>query len=245
MQTTSSLAPETTIAVIGAGRLGGVLARALRTAGYQVLGPLRREQAMPTVDIALLCVPDAAIAAVAFVARPHARLVGHVSGATPLDDVDFSIHPLQTFTGSETPDVFHGIGAAVALPHARRTRDGRAARPRPRSPPLRSRRRPPCDLSRGSILLLELRARRARRRRAARLRGRDPRRRSARPPRPARAPHRRQLGDRRRPGRAHRTHRPRRRGDGRAAARRNRRVPGPLRRTRRRHASDRSKEETA
>lgn len=114
MQTTSLLAPETTIAVIGAGRLGGVLARALRTAGFQVLGPLRREQAMPTVDIALLCVPDAAIAAVAFVARPHARLVGHVSGATPLDDVDFSIHPLQTFTGSETPDVFHGIGAAVA-----------------------------------------------------------------------------------------------------------------------------------
>lgn len=69
---------------------------------------------MPSADIALLCVPDAAIPAVAFVARPHVRLVGHVSGATPLDDVDFSIHPLQTFTGSETPDVFHGIGAAVA-----------------------------------------------------------------------------------------------------------------------------------
>lgn len=114
MNPASALAPETTIAVIGAGRLGGVLARALRTAGFQVLGPLRRDQSMPTVDIALLCVPDAAIAAVAFVARPHARLVGHVSGATPLDDVDFSIHPLQTFTGSETPDVFHGIGAAIA-----------------------------------------------------------------------------------------------------------------------------------
>lgn len=69
---------------------------------------------MLSADIALLCVPDAAIPAVAFVARPHVRLVGHVSGATPLDDVDFSMHPLQTFTGSETPDVFQGIGAAIA-----------------------------------------------------------------------------------------------------------------------------------
>lgn len=114
MNSASALAPETTIAVIGAGRLGGVIAQALRTAGLSVLGPLRRDQSMPSADIALLCVPDAAIAAVSFVARPHVRLVGHVSGATPLDDVDFSIHPLQTFTGSETPDVFHGIGAAIA-----------------------------------------------------------------------------------------------------------------------------------
>lgn len=122
MQTSSSLAPGTTIAIVGAGRLGRVLARSLRTAGFDVLGPLRRDQSMPNVDIALLCVPDSAIPAVAFVARPHVRLVGHVSGATPLDDVDFSLHPLQTFTGAETPDVFHGIGAAVAG----RTDDARA-----------------------------------------------------------------------------------------------------------------------
>ena len=106
-------APSVTIVVIGAGRLGRVLTRALRTAGFNVLGPLRREQSMPAADIALLCVPDAAIAAVAFVARPHVRLVGHLSGATGLNDADFSIHPLQTFTGSETPDVFHGVGAAI------------------------------------------------------------------------------------------------------------------------------------
>lgn len=113
MNLASSLASATTIAVIGAGRLGGVLSRALRTAGFSVLGPLRREQSMPAADIALLCVPDAAIPAVAFVARPHVRLVGHVSGATGLDDVDFSIHPLQTFTGTEAPEVFHGISAAI------------------------------------------------------------------------------------------------------------------------------------
>lgn len=115
MQTTSSsLPPGTTIAIIGTGRLGGVLARALSAAGFSIVGPLRREESMPTVDIALLCVPDAAIAAVAFVARPHARLIGHVSGATALTDVDFRLHPLQTFTGAEGPEVFHGIGAAIA-----------------------------------------------------------------------------------------------------------------------------------
>ncbi|MFK3677068.1 DUF2520 domain-containing protein [Microbacterium sp. NPDC090218] len=122
MQTSSSLPPGTTIAIVGAGRLGGVLARALRASGLHVLGPLRRDQSVPTVDIALLCVPDAAIAAVAFVPRPHARFLGHVSGATPLTDVDFSLHPLQTFTGSEEPEVFHGIGAAIAG----RTEDARA-----------------------------------------------------------------------------------------------------------------------
>jgi predicted short-subunit dehydrogenase-like oxidoreductase (DUF2520 family) len=106
-------APSVTIAVIGAGRLGRVLTRALRTAGFHVFGPLRREQSMPPADIALLCVPDAAIPAVAFVARPHVRLVGHLSGATGLNDADFSMHPLQTFTGSESPDVFHGVGAAI------------------------------------------------------------------------------------------------------------------------------------
>lgn len=113
MHSTPALAPDTTIAIVGAGRLGGVLARALRAAGFGVLGPLRRDDRMPDADIALLCVPDSAIAAVAFAARPHARLVAHVSGATPLADVDFSIHPLQTFTGTETPEVFRGIGVAV------------------------------------------------------------------------------------------------------------------------------------
>jgi len=111
----SAAVPEpATIAVIGAGRLGGVLAAALRAAGHTVRGPLRRGDSIPSVDVALLAVPDAAIPAAAAAARPHTALLGHLSGATPLDDVDFGIHPLQTFTGSETPDVFRGIGAAVA-----------------------------------------------------------------------------------------------------------------------------------
>lgn len=76
-------------------------------------GPLHRGDEIPDVDIALLCVPDAAIADAARAARSQARFIGHVSGATSLVDVDFSLHPLQTFTGSEAPDVFRGIGCAI------------------------------------------------------------------------------------------------------------------------------------
>ena len=110
----TSRATRATIAVHGAGRLGTVLAGALRAAGFEVSGPLGRGDDVANVDIALLCVADAAIPEVAARVRPHARLVGHLSGAMPLTDVDFSIHPLQTFTGTETPDVFHGVGAAIA-----------------------------------------------------------------------------------------------------------------------------------
>lgn len=110
----SVAATPASLAVIGDGRLGGALAAALRAVpGFTVHGALGRGAEIPAVDIALLCVPDAEIAAVARAARPLARFVGHVSGATPLDDVDFSLHPLQTFTGAETPDVFRGIGCAI------------------------------------------------------------------------------------------------------------------------------------
>ncbi|WP_164234112.1 DUF2520 domain-containing protein [Microbacterium hydrocarbonoxydans] len=105
------LAPETTIAVIGAGRLGTVLAGALRAAGFDVRGPLGRTDEAPETDLAILAVPDGAIADAA--ATANSTKTAHLSGATALDAVDFSIHPLQTFTGTEPPEVFHGIGAAV------------------------------------------------------------------------------------------------------------------------------------
>ncbi|MDQ4215088.1 DUF2520 domain-containing protein [Microbacterium capsulatum] len=113
MNSAPLLPPGTSVAVIGAGRLGTVLARALEEAGLDVTGPIRRGESIPDADVALLAVPDAAIPGAADVARPHARLIGHASGATGLDDVDFSVHPLQTFTGSEPATVFHGIGAAI------------------------------------------------------------------------------------------------------------------------------------
>lgn len=114
MNPSSALLSEASVAIVGAGRLGGVLAGALRHAGLTVQGPLGRGEAIPSVEVALLCVPDAAIAEAARHARRHARFIGHVSGATPLDDVDFSLHPLQTFTGEESPEIFRGMGFATA-----------------------------------------------------------------------------------------------------------------------------------
>lgn len=107
-------APLPSVSVVGRGRLGHAFARALRVAGAAVHGPTGRGEPVPHADIALLCVPDAEIPAAAAAAAGTARLVGHTSGATSIDDVDFGVHPLQTFTGDEDPAVFHGIGCAVA-----------------------------------------------------------------------------------------------------------------------------------
>lgn len=111
---TALLAPTASLVVLGGGRLGVVLARALSDAGFAVHGPLGRGARIPEADVAMLCVPDAEIPEAASAARPHVRLVGHVSGATDLTDADFSLHPLQTFTGAESSDAFRGIGAAIA-----------------------------------------------------------------------------------------------------------------------------------
>ncbi|WP_137845028.1 DUF2520 domain-containing protein [Microbacterium sp. 2FI] len=106
-----------TVAIVGRGRLGRAIARALEAAGLRVFGPLGRGEVVPLADIVLLCVPDAEIAgaAAALADRAdHPGLVGHVSGATPITGVDFGLHPLQTFTGDEGPEAFHGIGCAIA-----------------------------------------------------------------------------------------------------------------------------------
>jgi predicted short-subunit dehydrogenase-like oxidoreductase (DUF2520 family) len=97
------------VAIVGQGRVGGALANAFRAAGIEVEGPLARGE-RPTADVVLLCVPDGEIAAAA--AAVDARFVGHTSGATPLDDVDFGLHPLQTVAGPETS--FDGCGCAIA-----------------------------------------------------------------------------------------------------------------------------------
>lgn len=102
------------VAVVGNGRLGGVITRALRAAGVDVLGPTGRGESVPRADIALLCVTDAEIPRAAAAVAGRARIVGHTSGATPIDDVDFGLHPVQTFTGDEHPDVFSGLACAVA-----------------------------------------------------------------------------------------------------------------------------------
>ncbi|WP_198671610.1 Rossmann-like and DUF2520 domain-containing protein [Desertihabitans aurantiacus] len=104
------------LALVGPGRMGRALAAALTATGADVEGPLGRG-AVPTADVVLLCVPDAAIAEVAAELPVRSgRLVGHVSGASTLAPLApheaFSVHPLMTVpTGGAT---FTGATAAVA-----------------------------------------------------------------------------------------------------------------------------------
>jgi predicted short-subunit dehydrogenase-like oxidoreductase (DUF2520 family) len=103
------------LAIVGRGRLGTALARALREAGWSVTGPLGRGAAPHGAQGVLLCVPDSEIQSAAGllgVSQP----VGHCAGASTLDVLApheaFSIHPLMTVTteGAE----FRGAGAAIA-----------------------------------------------------------------------------------------------------------------------------------
>jgi predicted short-subunit dehydrogenase-like oxidoreductase (DUF2520 family) len=95
--------------VIGRGRVGSALAARREERGVE----LREDDA----DLALLCVPDTAIAEVARSLAPG-PWVAHVSGATPLSALDpherrFSLHPLQTFTRARGPEQLDGAWGAV------------------------------------------------------------------------------------------------------------------------------------
>ena len=94
--------------VIGRGRVGAALASRLEERGVAL-----REDA----ELALICVPDGAIADTA---RDLAQgpWVAHVSGATSLRALDphtrrFGLHPLQTFTRTRGPEQLDGAWAAV------------------------------------------------------------------------------------------------------------------------------------
>jgi predicted short-subunit dehydrogenase-like oxidoreductase (DUF2520 family) len=126
------------VVVVGPGRLGTALAAALTQAGVTVDGPYGRQDPIAEIlgprrlypdargraaraggvpDAVLLCVPDAEIAAVASVIAAG-PLVGHCSGATPLDALApheaFSLHPLMTVPAGAGHDVLAGAGAAIA-----------------------------------------------------------------------------------------------------------------------------------
>jgi predicted short-subunit dehydrogenase-like oxidoreductase (DUF2520 family) len=110
------IAPDR-VAIVGNGRLGNALAPALRRAGVEIIGPLKRGAAPVGVDAVLVCVPDGEIAAAASLI-PDGPTVGHCSGATGLDVFAgreaFSLHPLMTFTADAGGTGFAGAGAAVA-----------------------------------------------------------------------------------------------------------------------------------
>ena len=115
-QTSPSSPPR--VGVVGPGRVGSALVRALRDAGVDVDGPCGRGARPERCDAIVLCVPDAEIAPAAEVVTGAAPLVGHTSGATPLSVLAhagvpaFGLHPLQSFAH---PGVrFEGAGAAVA-----------------------------------------------------------------------------------------------------------------------------------
>jgi predicted short-subunit dehydrogenase-like oxidoreductase (DUF2520 family) len=104
------------LVVLGPGRAGRSIARAARLAGLgtEIAGRDRSLDACRRAEIALLCVPDAAIAglgATVAAAVPPLRFVGHVSGATGLDALSpardrgaelFSLHPLQTLPDGDS-----------------------------------------------------------------------------------------------------------------------------------------------
>ena len=121
------------LAIVGDGRMGNALARALRSAGVQVTGPLGRGAAPGDVQAVLLCVPDGEIAAAA-AAMPEDVPLGHCSGATGLDVLArrdaFSLHPLMTVTTDAVATAFTGAGAAVSgtTPEMRDLAEGLAQR---------------------------------------------------------------------------------------------------------------------
>jgi predicted short-subunit dehydrogenase-like oxidoreductase (DUF2520 family) len=104
------------IAVVGPGRVGRSLARSAIDAGLEASLAGRRDAvaACERSEIALLCVPDDEIESACetiAVAVPPLRLVGHVSGATPLSALasakrrgaeTFCLHPLQTVPDGAT-----------------------------------------------------------------------------------------------------------------------------------------------
>jgi predicted short-subunit dehydrogenase-like oxidoreductase (DUF2520 family) len=128
MNTTSDEGCPDACAIVGAGRVGTALAAALRAAGIDVEGPLRRGEPVRSDGPVLLCVPDGQIAAAAEAVRPP-RLTGHSSGATTLDALlgagheAFSVHPLMTVPHGAGPEQLAGAPAAVAgsTPRARAT----------------------------------------------------------------------------------------------------------------------------
>jgi predicted short-subunit dehydrogenase-like oxidoreductase (DUF2520 family) len=104
------------VCVVGPGRVGTAVAGRLAQRGLAV-STTGRELACGDAELVLLCVPDAAIVAVAR-SVPVGPWVAHVSGATRLAALDphtrrFALHPLQTIVRGRGPEQLDGAYAAV------------------------------------------------------------------------------------------------------------------------------------
>jgi predicted short-subunit dehydrogenase-like oxidoreductase (DUF2520 family) len=110
------------LVIIGRGRVGHSLARAANGAGIEARLAASDDPGDCRRAAVLLCVPDEAIAGLsARITSEGPALVGHLSGATPLEALTaaaeqgagtFSLHPLQTFPDGATP--VEGTPAAIA-----------------------------------------------------------------------------------------------------------------------------------
>ena len=99
------------VRIVGPGRAGGSLARALAGAGWEVLPVLGRADdvagAAQGVDLVVLATPDAAIAGVARTVRPRdGVVVAHLSGSAGLDVLAphgrrAAVHPLMALPNPE------------------------------------------------------------------------------------------------------------------------------------------------
>src|SRR5690242_8739721 len=102
------------VTIVGAGRLGTALAKALKAAGVGVAGPLHRGDAIRG-DVVLLAVPDREIVNVVK-NLPTKCIAGHTAGAITLEVFGkreaFSMHPLMTAGHGEAD--FTGASAAIA-----------------------------------------------------------------------------------------------------------------------------------
>ena len=114
------------ILVVGAGRVGGAIARSAAAAGIEakLAGRAAPARTSRDAELALLCIPDSEIesgCAAVVAAAPGLRWIGHTSGARGLDALAgaeragvaaFSLHPLQTVPDAAAPLL--GSPAAVA-----------------------------------------------------------------------------------------------------------------------------------
>ncbi len=104
------------VRIVGGGRAGQSIARALQTVGWDVVGILGRSddprRAAHGVDVVIIATPDSEIAAVSTAIDPGDAVLVHLSGATGLDPLQphraASVHPLMSLPDPET-------GAAALL----------------------------------------------------------------------------------------------------------------------------------
>lgn len=103
--------PRGRFRTIGLGRAGGSLTNALRSLGWEFVGPLGRADdvaaAADGVDLVIIAVPDHSIAPVARAIHPGDAVVMHLAGSRPLADLQphtkvASLHPLVSLPDPDT-----------------------------------------------------------------------------------------------------------------------------------------------